>query len=422
MQKKTRQIVGYNLRILKKQNLKVRHFEVHNNPTSQYKLQKGNSKSKRSIILWFVIIWSVFMTFGLYLMFQMTMKVNTRNEEKAPIQPQSVPNTKDNIAEDINIKPPENTNINGAVLLTIKNGEDEKSNSKETILKLKIKEPSQQKQAPKQSIQFKQTKHMKSANEVKSSIINPKSGIQSKEKSQQSIKIKPKSKSSPKSTPKLLKNIDIWKMPAKEQRRYLQDINKDLIPPSNKSALSFISYAKQSLLNINNPNNDINPPIWEHPGNGEGKQGDMLKYKIAGKEVEVPYGWPEESIFVLTASYRDPEVASTIARAFARAAHPERIFIGVHAQNEGGDLEPERDPIGGLIDQVRVSRAHYANSEGPTVARALAERLFRNETYVLGIDSHCHFIRGWDNVAIDMFRRIGNDHAIITTYPDSYGD
>jgi hypothetical protein len=30
------------------------------------------------------------------------------------------------------------------------------------------------------------------------------------------------------------------------------------------------------------------------------------------------------------------------------AAHPDRIFVGIHAQNEAGDLEPERDPIGGL--------------------------------------------------------------------------
>lgn len=55
------------------------------------------------------------------------------------------------------------------------------------------------------------------------------------------------------------------------------------------------------------------------------------------------------------------------------------------------------------------------------MARALAERLYRNETYVLGVDSHCHFLRGWDNVGIDMFRRIGNDLAIITSYPASYG-
>ena len=78
--------------------------------------------------------------------------------------------------------------------------------------------------------------------------------------------------------------------------------------------------------------------------------------------------------------------------------------------------------ICGRIHQVRVSRAHWSKSEGPTVARALAEQHFRNETYVLGVDSHCHFLRGWDNVAIDMFKRIGNDLAIISAYPPSYNE
>lgn len=78
-------------------------------------------------------------------------------------------------------------------------------------------------------------------------------------------------------------------------------------------------------------------------------------------------------------------------------------------------------PFPHRVSQIRVSRAHFAKSEGPTVARAYAERLYRNETYVLGIDSHCHFLRGWDNVAVDMFRRIDNDFALISAYPASYG-
>jgi hypothetical protein len=74
------------------------------------------------------------------------------------------------------------------------------------------------------------------------------------------------------------------------------------------------------------------------------------------------------------------------------------------------------------VGHIRVSRAHFDKSEGPTVARALAEQHYRNETYVLGIDSHCHFLRGWDNVAIDMFKRLKNDMALITAYPASYSE
>ena len=51
-------------------------------------------------------------------------------------------------------------------------------------------------------------------------------------------------------------------------------------------------------------------------------------------------------------------------------------------------------------------------AEGPTIARALAEQHYANETYVMGVDSHCHFVRGWDNVMIDMFHRIGELRGI----------
>ena len=84
-------------------------------------------------------------------------------------------------------------------------------------------------------------------------------------------------------------------------------------------------------------------------------------------------------------------------------------------------VECPSHPICKYIDNVRVSRAHFDLSEGPVVARAIAERHYNNETYVLGIDSHCHFVRGWDNIVIDMFKRIGNDLALISSCPPSYG-
>ena len=88
-------------------------------------------------------------------------------------------------------------------------------------------------------------------------------------------------------------------------------------------------------------------PRKEPPVNQDGTR----TYQIAGMKRDLPYGEPASTIFIVTASYRDPEVASTIARAFIRAAHPERIVVGVHAQNAEGTNEPERDPIAGLEHQ-----------------------------------------------------------------------
>ena len=154
----------------------------------------------------------------------------------------------------------------------------------------------------------------------------------------------------------------------------------------------------------------------------------------AAKSLGATELYPEESIFVSIASYRDPEIAKTVARAFARAADPSRVFFGIYQQN---DETKDVDCVRGLADlvacpghaacgrvrsgQIRVYRVHWKQTLGPTIARHMSERLYRGETYVMSFDSHTNFAKGWDAVAIDMFKRIGNPKAIITTYPASYG-
>jgi hypothetical protein len=110
---------------------------------------------------------------------------------------------------------------------------------------------------------------------------------------------------------------DMWPMSVADQRQYLQDLRVDDPEPTDKAANEFIAYATEALKSPAPPSMwDIPPGQAERVANS--KPGDSVDYHIAGKTVSLPYGFPEESIFILTASYRDPEAASTIARAFAR--------------------------------------------------------------------------------------------------------
>ena len=116
-----------------------------------------------------------------------------------------------------------------------------------------------------------------------------------------------------------------------------------------------------------------------------------------------------------------------------RAADPGPRCFGIFQQN---DEDKDVDAVRGLAPlikcpghaacgrvrngQIRIHRIAWKDTLGPTVARHLSETLYENETYVISFDSHTNFARGWDVIAIDMFKSINNPRAIVTTYPASY--
>lgn len=125
-------------------------------------------------------------------------------------------------------------------------------------------------------------------------------------------------------------------------------------------------------------------------------------------------------IFVAIASYRDPECQWTIKDLFAKAAHPERIFVGVLWQTiEGEDarcfVEPPPRP-----EQVRARHVDARESQGACWARAETSALWQGEEWALQIDSHMRFEAGWDEILLAMAAAVPSDKPIISTYPSGY--
>jgi hypothetical protein len=55
------------------------------------------------------------------------------------------------------------------------------------------------------------------------------------------------------------------------------------------------------------------------------------------------------------------------------------------------------------------------------IARYLASKLWRGETYFLQIDSHSHFKQGWDSNLIEQIKQTPSyPHSVISNYPPSY--
>lgn len=125
------------------------------------------------------------------------------------------------------------------------------------------------------------------------------------------------------------------------------------------------------------------------------------------------------TIFVSIASYRDPDCQNTVRDLFEKAAHPERVFIGICWQ-----FVPVEDDdcfvLNTRPEQVRTIKVHASESKGVCWARSQVQSLWRGEDYFLQIDSHMRFVAGWDDLLIDMLGKCASPKPVLSTYPLSF--
>ena len=139
----------------------------------------------------------------------------------------------------------------------------------------------------------------------------------------------------------------------------------------------------------------------------------------------------KDSIFISIASYRDLDCVNTVTSCFKFAKNPNNIFIGICQQNKETDKDffddfpLEFEPY---INQIKIIRIPHYEAKGPTYARYLCSTLWDGESYYLQLDSHIRFIENWDEIALNMLKRIqketSNKKIILSYYSktlDEYG-
>ena len=92
------------------------------------------------------------------------------------------------------------------------------------------------------------------------------------------------------------------------------------------------------------------------------------------------------TIYVSVAAYREPHLYLTIHQLFAKAAHPQRIHVGLVDQSE--QLNPAwlgQFPARKNINYVGLSPV---DSRGVSWARSIAFSLYNDQDYLLQIDYH----------------------------------
>lgn len=127
-----------------------------------------------------------------------------------------------------------------------------------------------------------------------------------------------------------------------------------------------------------------------------------------------------QSIFVQIPSYRDAECTNTVSALFARANHPERIFVGICLQVDRDREEESFHYDGTWLNNVRVSEFDYRQSQGVGWARNEAQKLYQNEDFVLQIDAHSRFEAGWDELLFEMLAQCPGDKKLLSHYPASF--
>lgn len=111
------------------------------------------------------------------------------------------------------------------------------------------------------------------------------------------------------------------------------------------------------------------------------------------------------TIYVQIASYRDPELKNTLRDLLENAYLPDNLRIGIAWQHspyeEFDDITDYKND-----SRFRIIDIDYRDAKGPCTARHLLNKLYKNETYTLQLDSHHRFVKDWDVQLITMLEEL----------------
>lgn len=133
----------------------------------------------------------------------------------------------------------------------------------------------------------------------------------------------------------------------------------------------------------------------------------------------------KDSIFLLVASYMDLELADTIYSALSQSKNPQNIFVSVFSQDED-HKHPKLENLFQMFDVLGYSynKINYQDARGVGFARAEAQKsLTDNYEYYVQVDSHTQFVKNWDEILIDDYRKaeeFWQGKVILTAYPSGY--
>lgn len=131
----------------------------------------------------------------------------------------------------------------------------------------------------------------------------------------------------------------------------------------------------------------------------------------------------KNTIFIQIASYRDPELPTTVKNIIENAEYPENLVFGICRQYHLSDGFDTLEEYRGNNKQVKIIDVPYNETGGVCWARNQIQQLYNGEKYTLQLDSHHRFVEGWDTLLIKMLKdlqKAGHKKPLLTAYLPSY--
>lgn len=149
---------------------------------------------------------------------------------------------------------------------------------------------------------------------------------------------------------------------------------------------------------------------------------------------DYPRYFEPPSIFVSIAAYRDSECKHTVNDIYRKARYPNKIHVGILwlRDCDGKDGPPVAfsellnifPTVDDVLQNIQVLEMDYRQARGPMKSRHIVESLYRNEDYILQIDSHMRFLEEWDEFLVSQLQLAREQYScslpILTGYPLPY--
>lgn len=137
-----------------------------------------------------------------------------------------------------------------------------------------------------------------------------------------------------------------------------------------------------------------------------------------------------ENIFVAIPSYRENDCSNTLHEIYKNASCPEKVFCGIFLQidhKDPGEACVVDKSSGIPRKNLRYMVVNHEHANGPLQARCkIFESLYKNEKYMLWIDSHTHFVKDWDKRFKSYLNFLKNkkriNKPILAGYPADYNN